>query len=801
MAAISGTAKNTTEQFKKLTETQQQAHTILTEYGVASQEALNDVNNFGGVVEYSSGQVRIQNAVVKDASGQYLVLSKLVATTAKGTKVYSDIIVDMNPGLNKVNGELVKLEANLKKVKKEQEEGLNIWQSLGESLFGFTHNSEAALKRVAKATNAVTAAKKEADDITAKSPEVKQLQAATDAVTRYEAAQDALSGSLEYTTTQLDKMGKTKQDRLTEQLETVTKSINPLKHAVKEAAASIKTLKGLAGDNTQQIKLQTDTMEKQQQLIISSTAAQKRLTAEIANKGRVKAFRDELSLIRQLAAEEKSRAKHLYDASDKLPVATEKYYNTLTSLARANQANELALLDTQLLSNKEYQIKKLIIESKGRQASESIAAARTLTMRESLKERVRIHGNAWENILADLKAKTYKADGIGRQLADSFKGIFSDIGSTIQTEIGKAFGFIEDKAETTFQRALKSAQKAYQGMVTAANEAFGLGQRGLGIDEGRSLEDIERQRVRDIADLTAKRNIGGVDQAGFDQGLQDIGTGVRRAKEDLGIEGARSEEDLQTERGDSLLEAQLALNEAMLEAEKEFADAKSSIWDDMYAGIKETVFSTLTEIAVQKAAMWAWEMIGESTKNTAEVTGTATAAGAKTAIKSAESAAGVGLAAPGIIAQFTSFMGPFGPPVAAGIIAGLMGMVASAVIPSFSAAPMPSVTPPTAKKFHTGGIVSGANQEIPITAYKGEGVLNTYNGMKAVGGQQGLDKANATGSLTNTQSNRDLIIVIKDQNDNTKEVLTVQNFEEKLRGPAGKAMRRASKDGVILVEA
>ena len=59
--------------------------------------------------------------------------------------------------------------------------------------------------------------------------------------------------------------------------------------------------------------------------------------------------------------------------------------------------------------------------------------------------------------------------------------------------------------------------------------------------------------------------------------------------------------------------------------------------------------------------------------------------------------------------------------------------------------------------FHDGGIIrahSGmflgeklASDEIPIIAQSGEGVLNRYNGMAAIGGEAGLNRANRTGKM------------------------------------------------------
>ena len=73
---------------------------------------------------------------------------------------------------------------------------------------------------------------------------------------------------------------------------------------------------------------------------------------------------------------------------------------------------------------------------------------------------------------------------------------------------------------------------------------------------------------------------------------------------------------------------------------------------------------------------------------------------------------------------------------------------------------------PTHWSFHTGGMIPKAHTglflgsplasyEVPIIAKVGEGILNDYNGMKAIGGEAGLNYANRTGKFPGQGGNVD----------------------------------------------
>lgn len=91
-------------------------------------------------------------------------------------------------------------------------------------------------------------------------------------------------------------------------------------------------------------------------------------------------------------------------------------------------------------------------------------------------------------------------------------------------------------------------------------------------------------------------------------------------------------------------------------------------------------------------------------------------------------------------------------------IKGLPGMIWDAIKGLFGGGGGGVDWDPTHWSFHSGGMIpkahdglflgsSLASYEVPIIAKVGEGILNDYNGMKAIGGEAGLNYANKTGRM------------------------------------------------------
>jgi len=418
-------------------------------------------------------------------------------------------------------------------------------------------------------------------------------------------------------------------------------------------------------------------------------------------------------------------------------------------------------------------------------------------------ERILKEGSIYE--ILKLKHKKYVDDlkSNNEILADSFIETSKIISDTLLNQVGKSIGLLTDEAKTLYKEQLIAAQQSYQGMVDAANQAFGTSLGNTSLDKQRGLQDIEIGRVRNISDVLA----GGGDAESIQKDVRGIQIDTRRKQEDLQLSTDRKTEDAKSERANSLLDAQRELNKALLEANQEYSDANKQIWVDMYDSIKETTFNSLSEIMMAEFNKAVFGV--ESTEQAEQKKAEAGAQGATGTLKTKlmETILGVGIDAPAIISKASALLGPFGPPIGAAIVAGIVsmtsGLAAKAIpIPSIAGGGAASIKPPVLK-MHTGGTISGASEEVPFIGLKGEGILNKHNGMKAAGGPSGVDFMNATGKtpITNmSKGNTQVTIQIVDSSGNTKDALTISDWDSWLRGQGGKIMRNVTRDGNIIID-
>jgi len=437
--------------------------------------------------------------------------------------------------------------------------------------------------------------------------------------------------------------------------------------------------------------------------------------------------------------------------------------------------------------------KKLSLDEQLALVKDMNAKIKTMTDKETLKS-----GSMFDILAMKFKNAAESAKSSSELLANSFISMGDIISTTLKDKVMVALGLSTDDVKAKFAEQLAAAQASYKGMLAAANQAFSGDVGKADLKSKRSLQDLETSRVRKISDLTAGRNNGSLTDQQFGKGKDALSLSVSRKTEDIGTTNARGKEDAKSKKAKSLLEAQKKLNEDMLAANAQFASDNQTIWSDMYGAIKDNAISTAIEIAMNEFKAMDFSIKskeeGENLKQDLESKGATASLGTKVA----KMLAGVGIDLPEILSSFSAMLGPFGPPLAA-VAMGAVGALASSVVAK--AIPMKSISGGSlsAPKFHTGGTMGGASEEIPFIGLKGEGVLNRHNGMKAVGGSKGLDHINSTGTMPTSGGVTNVTIEVKANTGETTGSLTINNFESFLRNQGGKQMRKVSRDGTILM--